>query len=268
MAESRLKILQLESDRPLWEKAKKKREEDEKAECAKAEERRRAVEVEESRRKMREFQEQERERKRAAAEAKEKERLRREAEEKARQEKEERERKAREQAERARQAREARDKREREARWKAATQAEEVRCAQRDEQLWGAGAWTPARALERLKLQLDDFDKIKFSEAQPLTFRAVPWPVLTDPLDIDIEQINWEAVETFFARAKVQMLADIEGYSSLVGKVHRAFHPDRWKARGVLVSVMDEELRTSLETAGNVVAQAMTPLWRKSKGYT
>ncbi|KAF7368819.1 Polyadenylate-binding protein 1 [Mycena venus] len=87
IAESRLKILQLEADRPLWEAAKKKREETERVERAR-EERRRAAELAESRRKMQEFQEQEKARKRAAEEAERKERLRREAEERARQEKE------------------------------------------------------------------------------------------------------------------------------------------------------------------------------------
>ncbi|KAJ7694897.1 hypothetical protein B0H17DRAFT_1199045 [Mycena rosella] len=268
MAESRLKILQLEADRPLWERAKKKREEDEKAEVARDEQRRRAAELEESRRKMREFQAQDEERKRAAEEAEKAERLRREAEEKARQEKEEQERKAREKAERERKAKEAREKREREQRWKAATQAEEARCAMCDEERWSAGAWTPARALERLRLQMDEFDRIKFSEAQPLTFRVIPWPVLTDPLDLDVEQIDWDAVEMFFARAKAQMADNVAEYNSLVERVHRMFHPDKWKARGVLLTVMDEELKGVLETAGNVVAQAMTPLWRKSKGYS
>ncbi|KAJ7023060.1 hypothetical protein C8F04DRAFT_1240373 [Mycena alexandri] len=267
MAESRLKILQLESDRPLWEAAAKKREENEKAQRAKDELRRRAAEVEGSARKMREFQEQEKERKRVAEEAKERERLRREAEEKARREKEERERQKREKEERERKAREARAKLERENRWRAATQAEEARCQKRVEQLWAQGAWTPARALERLRLQMDEFEKIKFSETQPLTFGVIPWPVLADPLALDVEEINWAAVEAFFTRAKGQLAANVAEYNTLVEKVHRMFHPDKWKSRGLLVTVMDGELSSSLETAGNVVAQAMTPLWRKSKGY-
>ncbi|KAJ6461095.1 hypothetical protein C8R45DRAFT_1029166 [Mycena sanguinolenta] len=264
MAESRLKIMQLEADRPLWEAAKKKREENERAERAKEEERRRAAEVEESRRKMREFQEQEKVRKAAAKAAEEKERLRREAEEKARLDKEERERIQREQERIQRE----KEQRERERRWKAATEAEEVRCQQRDQERWGSGAWTHARALERLKLQIEEFDKIKFSETQPLTFHVVPWPVLTDPLDLDIEQINWTAVEGFFLRAKTQLVANVAEYKGLVEKVHRLFHPDKWKSRGLLVTVMDENLRKSLEMAGNVVEQAMTPIWRKSRGYT
>ncbi|KAF8218087.1 hypothetical protein K438DRAFT_2006981 [Mycena galopus ATCC 62051] len=265
MAESRLKILQLEADRPLWEAAKKKREEKERA---KEEERRRAAELEESRRKMREIQEQERARKRAAEEAERKERLRLEAEEKARREAEERERKQRQKEELARKAREALERLERQKRWQAATLAEEARCRIRDEKMWGLGVWTPTRALERLKIQIEEFDKIKFSEAQPLTFRVIPWPVLIDPLALDIEQITWEAVEAFSIRAKILLAANVAEYNRSVEKVHRLFHPDKWRSRNLLVTVMDEELRKRLETAGNVVAQAMTPIWRKSRGYT
>ncbi|KAF7377919.1 hypothetical protein MSAN_00215700 [Mycena sanguinolenta] len=264
MAESRVKMMQLEADRPLWETAKKRREEKEREERAKEEVRRRAAEVEESRRKMREFQEQEKARKAAVKEAEEKERLRREAEEKARREKEERERIKREQERIQRE----KEQRERERRWKVATEAEEARCRQRDQEKWGLGAWTHARALERLKVQIEEFDKIKFSETQPLTFHVVPWPVLTDPLDLDIEQIDWNAVEGFFLRAKMQLATNAAEYKSLVERVHRLFHPDKWKSRGLLVTVMDENLRKSLEMAGNVVAQAMTPIWRKSRGYT
>ncbi|KAJ7796015.1 hypothetical protein B0H14DRAFT_3552602 [Mycena olivaceomarginata] len=243
MSESKLKILQLEADRPLWEAAKRKREENERAERAKEEERRRAEEVVESRRKMREFLEQDRARKRAVEE----ERLRREAEENARREKEEAERKQREKEE---QERKARDRLEREKRWKAATQAEERRCAQRDQNMWGSVAqWTPAHALERLEFLIEEFNTIKFSEAQPLTYHVIPWPVLADPYNDGQFGVN------------------VAGYNTLVEKVHRLFHPDKWKSRRLLVTVMDEELRKSLEEAGNVVAQAMTPIWRKSKGY-
>ncbi|KAJ7796037.1 hypothetical protein B0H14DRAFT_3552635 [Mycena olivaceomarginata] len=263
MSESKLKILQLEADRPLWEAAKRKREENERAEHAKVEERRRAEEVEESRRKMREFQEQDRARKRAVEE----ERLRREAEENARRDKEEAERKQREKEEQERKAREARDRLEREKRWKAATQAEERRCAQRDQNMWGSVAqWTPAHALERLEFLIEEFNTIKFSEAQPLTYHVIPWPVLADPYN-NVKQIDWDAVEAFFLRAKGQFGVNVAGYNTLVEKVHRLFHPDKWKSRRLLVTVMDEELRKSLEEAGNVVAQAMTPIWRKSKGY-
>ncbi|KAJ7821684.1 hypothetical protein B0H14DRAFT_3733246 [Mycena olivaceomarginata] len=248
MSESKLKILQLEADRPLWEAAKRKREENERAERAKEEERRRAEEVVESRRKMREFLEQDRARKRAVEE----ERLRREAEENARREKEEAERKQREKEEQERKAREARDR----------------GGAHNGTKICGAASHNgpPAHALERLEFLIEEFNTIKFSEAQPLTYHVIPWPVLADPYN-DVEPIDWGAVEAFFLRAKGQFGVNVAGYNTLVEKVHRLFHPDKWKSRRLLVTVMDEELRKSLEEAGNVVAQAMTPIWRKSKGY-
>ncbi|KAJ7363730.1 hypothetical protein DFH08DRAFT_798209 [Mycena albidolilacea] len=118
MSELGLKILQLEADHPLWEAAKKKREENERAEHTKVEERRWAEEVEESRKKMREFQKQDRE-----AE-KRKEHLQKEEEENAYREEEERK---------------AREKLEHEKRWRAATQAEAERCQKHNEMTWGAG---------------------------------------------------------------------------------------------------------------------------------
>ncbi|KAK7052485.1 hypothetical protein R3P38DRAFT_3255644 [Favolaschia claudopus] len=262
MAESQLKILQLERDRPIWEAAKKKREEKEQQERVKEAGRRRAAELEESRRKMQDFiaQEKEKERQRLAEQARVKERLRKEAEEK------ERERQRREKEEHERKVREKREKLERWKRLKAATDAEEARCQKRDAQLWGQGQWTHARALERLKIQIEEFNSIKFSETQPLTFRVIPWPVLVDPLDLDIEQIDWQAVEAFFASVKVRLAKNVGEYKALVEKVHRLFHPDKWRSRSLLDTVMDEQLRKALETAGNVVVQAMTPIWRKSKG--
>ncbi|KAJ7653149.1 hypothetical protein DFH06DRAFT_527315 [Mycena polygramma] len=204
-------------------------------------ERRRVADVEESRQKMQQFEEQVR-------------RRRREMEEKQRREKEEADRKAQ-------------IKFQREKRWKDATLAEEARCRKRDEKLRGTTAWTAARALTRLKLQIEEFDTTKFSETKPLTFRAIPWPVLTDPLELNVEQIDWGAVELFFGRVKIQLATNVAEYNRLVEKVHRIFHPDKWKSRGLLVTVMDDDLKIALEAAGNVVAQAMTPLWRRSRGY-
>ncbi|KAJ7821686.1 hypothetical protein B0H14DRAFT_1329452 [Mycena olivaceomarginata] len=243
-----------------WEKAQREEEHE-------LEERTRAAEVEDSRRKMGQFQEHEKARKRAAEEADRQGRPRFEAEDDARRGKEARERGLREKEEQQRKTRELREREELERRWRDATQTEEQRCSLRDQQMRGTGLWTPGRATDRLKLQIGEFSKIKFSEAQPLTFRVIPWPVLTDPLVLDFGQINWDEVEAFFSRAKTQFAVDVAEYKSLVEKVHRLFHPDKWRSRGLLLTVMDEGLRKSLEEAGNVVAQAMTPIWRKSKGY-
>ena len=44
------------------------------------------------------------------------------------------------------------------------------------------------------------------------------------------------------------------------------FHPDRWRARGLLKSMEDDDERGFVEVAANTVAQALTPLWREAKG--
>jgi len=44
------------------------------------------------------------------------------------------------------------------------------------------------------------------------------------------------------------------------------FLMDRWRSRNLLSSVMLEDERRSLERAGNIVSQALTPMWRNSRG--
>ncbi|KAJ7063688.1 hypothetical protein C8F01DRAFT_985671 [Mycena amicta] len=193
-----------------------------------------------------------------------KEKEREEREEKARREREEQARLAREREEEERKEREARERIARAELWRAATVLEEKRCRARDVQMRGIGLWTVGRALVRIKSLMDEFESLKFSEMQPLTVSAVPWPVLIDPLVLQVADISWDTVESFFARVK-QMEGDVAVYNALVQRVHRMFHPDRWRARGVLESVMDAEVRAKLEAAGNVVSQAMSPLWTKTR---
>lgn len=54
---------------------------------------------------------------------------------------------------------------------------------------------------------------------------------------------------------EIQVLTDIS-----------RFHPDRWRARGLLKSMEDHDERGFIEVAANTVAQALTPLWREVKG--
>ncbi|KIP03996.1 hypothetical protein PHLGIDRAFT_38510, partial [Phlebiopsis gigantea 11061_1 CR5-6] len=74
-----------------------------------------------------------------------------------------------------------------------------------------------------------DFDSIKFSTAQPLIFASVPWPLLIPPHKVTLEDIEWGAVEAFFAAARLVVAA--EEYKEFVEKAHRRFHPDKWRAR-------------------------------------
>lgn len=230
---------------------------------AKAEERRLA-ELAESIRKMKEIREQEVEeaarQERLEREEREAEERRKEADRLAHEERLEKERedKERELLERRRQE-EARQQAYREA-----SQRERTRCKTRDIVLWPSKTpWTNERAVHRFKSVSIEFDEIKFCDTQPLTFESIPWPLLHPPLRVTFDNIEWGAVEEFFEAAK--RVVDAAEYRSLVEKAHRRFHPDKWRGRGLLFTVLDEELKERLEDAGNVVAQAITPLWLASK---
>ncbi|KAJ7188255.1 hypothetical protein C8R46DRAFT_879254 [Mycena filopes] len=122
---------------------------------------------------------------------------------------------------------------------------------QRNER-WAYGPWTTQRALERYKTLSDIFDSTKFSADDPLTFDSVPWP--QSALSFSVEDIDWASVEGFFNAVKPHM-GDKE-FRSFVEKSHRRFHPDRWRSRGLLKSVEDENERGCLEV-GAVVASPM-----------
>jgi hypothetical protein len=109
----------------------------------------------------------------------------------------------------------------------------------------------------------DEFDAAKFTSGQPITFHDIPWPVLHAPSRLTVEDVDWLAVETFFATAKPHMR--LQDYKEFVEKSHRRFHPDRWRARKIWTAVTDEEERGCLEVAANTVAQALTPIWRAAK---
>ncbi|KAI0793060.1 hypothetical protein BC629DRAFT_343408 [Irpex lacteus] len=189
----------------------------------------------------------------------------RDAEEMLRHEQEEAERLMGEQREREEQARHDAEAQQR--RYEQAVRTEQVRCRTADLQFWRsstANQWNEQRALERFKFFSDDFDTIKFHDSQPLTFENVPWPILVQPRAMTFEAIDWSAVEKFFDAVEKSM-QDRAEFRALVEKAHRRFHPDKWRARGILSSVWDDDLRGQLEAAGNVVAQAITPLWLKAR---
>ena len=78
-----------------------------------------------------------------------------------------------------------------------------------------------------------------------------------------IDDVEWSGVEEFFSEART-ILTEHE-YKTLLEKAHRRFHPDKCRSRGLLNTVLDEDLRQRLEAAGNTVAQAITPVWRASR---
>ncbi|THU93432.1 hypothetical protein K435DRAFT_861518 [Dendrothele bispora CBS 962.96] len=118
--------------------------------------------------------------------------------------------------------------------------------------------------LSRFKLIMDEFEKTKFSINTPMTALSILWSVLDDPIQFDVENVQWDSVEKFFG--SVQLMVDTSEYKALVEKSHKMFHPDRWRSRNLLSTVMEENERCTLERAGNIVSQAITPIWRKSRG--
>ncbi|KAJ3746947.1 hypothetical protein EV360DRAFT_97791 [Lentinula raphanica] len=217
IAESRRKLAELEADRPLWEEEAKKR-----AMREAAEEESRRLKAEE--RKYAEMRRAEAEARRAA----ESRRKAQEIEEKTRQQQEAelREQKEREEA----------TKRQRERRQR--------------EQRWNIGPWTPIRALERYRVLSEAFDTTKFNAHDPLSFHVVPWPILTPPARMSVEDVDWNAVESFFDAVKSHMRT--QEFKMFVEKSQRRFHPDRWRARGLLKTVENEAERSCLEVEPNL----------------
>ena len=203
----------------------------------------------------------ERDEARHKAEAAEAERRRKQEEALQRQ----RERVERERLEREReQERRRKQQQEEQERWKRKIQEEQERKRkQQQEERYSYGPWTTQRALERYKLLAEAFDDTKFTAEAPVSFAAVPWPVLHKPTHFTVEDVDWSSVEAFFHAVRPHMRN--QDYKTFVEKSHRRFHPDRWRARRVLQSVEDDELRSCLEVAANTVAQAITPLWREAK---
>ena len=159
-------------------------------------------------------------------------------------------------AERARREAEREQERAREA--EAAKRRAEA--AQRAR--WAHGPWTSLRALERYRTLCESFDEA--AKPAALAFGDVPWPTLGRPYSFGPEDIDWAAVETFFHTVRGHMRA--QDYRIFVQNSHRRFHPDRWRARGLLTAVKDENARGMIEVAANTVAQALTPLWREARG--
>jgi hypothetical protein len=194
------------------------------------------------------------------------ERREREREEQQRREREETERKEQEEA--VRWEKERLDAIRREQAWKAATKREIIRCSTRDLERWPRNRrWTAQDALDRFQLLSDEFDTLKFSNDTPLTVTSVPWPVLCVPYDLIIKiHIEWKAVESFFLIVKTMLTPS--QFGALLEKSQRRFHPDRWRSRGLLATVIHEPLKEALETAVNAVSQATNELlsnWRDRK---
>jgi hypothetical protein len=232
---------------------------------------RRQEEFDATRRKMEQMnaREQQRQADLRAAEAEaraDRERREREREEEQRRERQEAERKEREEVYKL--EKERLEALWREQAWREATKRENLRCSTRDLERWPRNRrWTVQDALDRFQLLNEEFDALKFSNDMPLTVASVPWPVLCVPYDLVIKiHIEWKAVESFFL--VIRTLLTPAQFGTLLEKTQRRFHPDRWRSRGLIATVLDERLREVMELAVNIVSQATNELvsnWRAGK---
>lgn len=122
---------------------------------------------------------------------------------------------------------------------------------QRRQQRLSHGPWTEYRAFQRYRTLSEAFDTKKFSDKEPLTCDAIPWPVLQSPATFSMEDVDWASVEQFFATIKAHMRP--QDYKVLVERSHRRFHPDRWRARSLLKTVVDEAERGCMEVGAYMI---------------
>ncbi|KAJ7658182.1 hypothetical protein DFH06DRAFT_1407810 [Mycena polygramma] len=145
---------------------------------------------------------------------------------------------------------------------------ERARCMKRDEKYRHLGPWTPILAFARFEtiLLIEEFTKFKFSDSTPLTFEAIPWPVLTKPWTdaYSTSTITAENVRQFFratalttARSASHPIpADYRKHLLKQGLL--AFHGDKMVPRSSTVE--DETLRQQILEAANIVTQTLNEL--------
>lgn len=172
--------------------------------------------IEESKRKIAEL-----EKDKPLWEAAKKERERREREEEYEKQGEKRARARKAEAERKEQEDRECMAKEAEERWKREQEENQRREKERkhtqNRVRWARGPWTVQRALERYRFLCEQFDNAKFSTEDPLTFDDIPWPMLH--CSFSVEDIEWSAVEKFFASVKPHMRT--QDYKVFVEKSHR-----------------------------------------------
>jgi hypothetical protein len=120
--------------------------------------------------------------------------------------------------------------------------------------------WTPRKALEQYNKLAAEFDSLRVSESTPLDMSKVPWPVLHAP-GYTIAQVDWSAVEAFFSQAEV-LLGGKKGaaWKELLKSSARRFHPDRWRARGLIGPHGGGQ---EVEDRVNDVAKVLNPLYKE-----
>lgn len=122
--------------------------------------------------------------------------------------------------------------------------------------------WTSAKALQRYNTLSEAFDKFKGTPDQPVPpLDQIPWPVLLPP-GFTLNDVDWTAVEKFFKEAETLMGGRGRGrneWKEFLKTSTRRFHPDRWRARGL---ISDKGFGSDVEEKVNHVAKVLTPLYR------
>ena len=150
---------------------------------------------------------------------------------------------------------------------RAAATRQALRCTKRDAQ-WPArdGFFLSVQhALGRYRVVSEEFERAQFSiDTYPLVVGSVPWPTLVHPSRLVHHSgqgkraqghLSWQDVELFLRGVK-QILRPKE-FQELLRKARLQFHPDKWASRGILESVLDDELRVQLHTWCVIVSQAV-----------
>jgi len=117
--------------------------------------------------------------------------------------------------------------------------------------------WRPEDALRRYNRTSETFDEASFSARKPLTFAAIPWPMLSRVYSC--QDVEWEAIDKFYR--EVKMIIPLKDYKQLLKQAKMRFHPDRWRSRKILVTIEDELERNLIEVAGMLTSQAVSGLW-------
>ena len=120
--------------------------------------------------------------------------------------------------------------------------------------------WTARKALDRYNQLAAEFDSLRVSESAPLDMSKIPWPVLHAP-GYKLAQVDWSAVEAFFSQTETLLGGKKSAaWKELLKSSARRFHPDRWRARGLIGPYGGGQ---EVEDRVNDVAKALNPLYKE-----
>ena len=120
--------------------------------------------------------------------------------------------------------------------------------------------WTARKALDQYQKLAAEFDSVRASESTPLDMTQIPWPVLHPP-GYTLVEVNWEAVGAFFTQAqKLLGGKNSAAWKDLLKSSALRFHPDRWRARGLIGPYGGGP---DVEETVNNVAKVLNPLYEE-----